>query len=121
MAGCRCDMVVVRPGQLWMWAFSLQDGFWPFEVITNEARDSFIFAGEHLMLHRGDRFIIVATDDPGPAQPPGLNAPRFDEYGNILSWGDTSPPKRWHVAMAKDKLFWVDQEKFEHAELMGDA
>lgn len=111
--------VNVRPGQLWVWSFIINEGYWPFDIVTQQARDSFVFAGDIVMMHRGDSFIIVATDDPGPAQVPGQGQPRLDEFSYVVSWG--TPNKRWHVAMKDNRLFWISHDLFNHAELMGDA
>jgi hypothetical protein len=102
---------------MWTWCFQVGDGTWFFEPVTAERRATFIPAGDACIVavKRGDSFVIVATDDEGPAQPP--NVPIIDEWGYMQS--PAQPPKRWHVALLHDKLVWIDHDSFDHAELVG--
>ncbi len=109
---------MITPGQLWSWVFNVGDGTWHFEVITREARESFVFVISHLVLHRGQQFIVIATDDPGQTPMPGSDMPRYDEFGSA---NIDFQFKRWHVAMHKEKLFWIEHTWFEHAELLNDV
>lgn len=112
--------MIIMPGQLWAWAFKVGDGSWPFEVITQEARESFVFVINRLILQSGQQFIVIAMDDSGPAQVPGSDLPRYDEFGGVISWGNLEL-KRWHVAMHKETLFWIEHKYFEQAELISDV
>lgn len=110
----------IKPGQLWMWCFTVgEDGTWFFEVVTEERRNSFMTAGNVLTINRGETFVVVSTDDPGPGTVPGEDLPMLDEMGYMVS--PAQPPKRWHVVMLRGTLVWVDQDSFNHAELMGDT
>lgn len=108
--------VDVRPGQLWVWCFSVGDGTYFFEPVTEERRITFVPVGDVgiVTVRRGDSFIVVSTEDDGPAQPP--NVPIIDEWGVMTS--PAQPPKRWHVAMLHDTLVWIDHDCFNHAELI---
>lgn len=110
---------VVKPGQLWQWCFTVGEGTWFLEAVTEHRRNYFVSAVDegYKLIHRGDHFIVVSTDDPGPAQIPGADVPMLDELGYMVS--PAQPPKRWHVAMLNECLVWIDQDSFNHAELIG--
>ena len=105
--------VELRPGQLWRWAFSHNDGTWPFQRVTTEGRHVW-FAGGHIMMKRGDVFTMVTVNDPGPYQ---MNLPKINDIGQVVS----DPPKRWHVVLVAKDLVWIDHEWLEQAELLVDA
>ena len=107
----------VKPGQLWQWCFTVGDGTWFFEPVTDQRRESFVPVQDVgiVTVKRGDHFMVVATEDAGPAQPP--NVPIIDEWGVMQS--PAQPPKRWHVAMLHDTLVWIDHDCFNNAELIG--
>ena len=109
--------IVVKPGQMWLWAFSVGSGTYFFEAVTAERRETFMPTGDsnYMIVKRGESFVIISTYDPGPAMPP--NVPIIDEWGHIES--PAQPPKDWHVAMLNGKLVWIDQEMYQHAELVG--
>lgn len=100
-----------------MWAFTVNDGTWFFEPVTEQRRETFVPVQDVgiQVIKRGDRFMVVAVDDPGPAQPP--NVPIIDEWGVMQS--PARPPQRWHVALLNDCLVWIDHDNFQHAELIG--
>lgn len=110
----------IKPGQLWQWCFTVGDeGTWFFEPVTEERRVSFVSVSDAGIktIKRGDKFLVIAVDDPGPAQVPGSDIPMLDEMGYMVS--PAQPPKRWHVAMLNDCLVWIDHDSFNHAELIG--
>lgn len=106
----------VHPGQLWMWCFTVGDGTWFFEPVTEQRRQTFVPVANAgiVTIKRGERFIIVSTEDPGPAEPP--NVPIIDEWGVMQS--PAQPPRRYHVALLHDTLIWIDHDMFQHAELL---
>lgn len=109
--------IIVKPGQMWMWAFSVGDGTYFFECVKSTRRESFITDADYVIVKRKQNFTIISTYDAGPAMPP--NVPIIDEWGHIQS--PAQPPKDWHVAMMNGKLVWIDQEMFQHAELIAEG
>jgi hypothetical protein len=106
-------MVDLRPGQLWEWCFTAgADGWWMFTCVTAEGRNSFV-ASSIVTLVRGEVFTVVSLDDPGPMQLPELSIGIPEAYYD--------PPKRWHVALKGDKLFWIDHAYFDQAKLLRDV
>lgn len=92
----------IRPGQLWIWRLAVGDGTYFFEQVTEERRINYALAGI-IPIKRGDNFIIVSTDDDGPAQPPNVPA-----------------VKRWHVALLHGTLVWIDHDSFYSAKLIAE-
>jgi len=110
----------IKPGQLWRWEFQVNDGWWMFSTVTSSARENFLdYTQEQVMIKRGDTFVVIVPDDPGPAMVPGSNIPMLDEGGLMTS--PAQPPKRWHVVMLHGKLVWMDHEDFNQAQLVTDA
>lgn len=71
------DLVVIEPGQFWRWCRTT----WLFDAVTDRRRNYVAsIAGklsctldeletqDYKLVHRGDYFVVIFTDDPGPAQ-----------------------------------------------------
>ncbi len=115
VTAARCDVprTPVIPGQLWRWDFSVGDGSWFGQRVTDEARFEPSFDGTAVIL-RDDTFVIVVVDDPGPYEQP-------DYLSSVYDPASTSPgmvAKRWHVALLNHALVWIEDGWLQHCELL---
>jgi hypothetical protein len=102
-----------KPGQLWMWKFTIGDvniagnqGWWPFRIVERG------FSFNIISLVFGDAFLVVSINGAGPQD---TQVPTAD-YGN-----PPYVPKVWHVGLRKGKLFWINGDELTIAELVCDA
>lgn len=98
------------PGQMYAWEFTVGDGSWPIEYVTEERRHSYA-VGRYGMLKRGDAFTVVSTDDAGPYDLDNMGWLRgsqlIDDF-DVPAVDISFPPKRWHVALHGGTLFWLE-------------
>lgn len=97
----------VAPGQLWLWDFSVAEGWWPLDIVTEARRIG--YDAQNTIIRRGDVFTVVTTNDPGP-----FEMMTVDEHGN---WAT----QRWHVVIVHDKLVWMRHDDFRVAKLLKDV
>lgn len=105
----------VVPGQLWRWAFTVGDGSWFSQRVTDEARFEPSTDGLAVIL-LDDTFVVVVVDDPGPYRMPDYST----LYDPVVAVSTVSP-KRWHVVLLDHALVWVEDGWFEQCELLCDA
>lgn len=97
----------VKPGQMWRWDFQLFDGVWFLGVVSSEAKlNGNIKMAE---IRRGETFVVVATDDEGPA------ILVFDENGLM------APRPMHHVVMLRGTLVWIKPDEFDSCSLVKEA
>jgi hypothetical protein len=82
---------IVVPGQLWSWVGSHHDDTWFLEPVTTEKRPS----TKIIILSRGDRFIVVATD--------------------IGTTGNIANQIRWHMILLHGTLVWINHYCLKYA------
>jgi hypothetical protein len=101
-----------------MYVFDFKVGMsgWPIEYVTEERRHNLVgnAAG---FLRDGQIFTIVIVDDPGPFDFPFV---KVQDVDGIIRHSDGSDykqvkPKRWHVALLGDRLFWLNHELLVHS------
>lgn len=98
----RCDTAPssssesLKPGQLYVWRFSVGNGFWMFPRVTEEGRHSFVFA--HVTVKPGSQLLMLHPDDAGPWE-----VPEYDNTNGIPYY----PKNRWHVMVVEGVMVWV--------------
>lgn len=103
--------VCLKPGQLWVWDFTVgEDGFWPTNRVTSDARALIASSLHVVILHRGDLFTIVTLDQTGPIE----RYVTFDENGAQVA-------KRYHVVLLRDTLVWFEHSWIEVCKLVADC
>jgi len=99
----------IVPGQLWRWAFEVNDGFWLWQRVTEAGR---VGPNEsHEVVEVDDLFMVMAVDDTGPYE-----LPNFDP-----ATGEFKPVYRWHVVLLRDTLYWFRHDWFGCSELVQDV
>lgn len=110
-----CSAPNLRPGQLWVWNFSVNDGTWFFARVTTDSLErNAWFSDGHIILKRGDLFMFVSLNDPGLEE---TELPVFGNTSQIIY----EPVRLWHVCLSKNNLFWIDRDWFEQAKLVADT
>ncbi len=102
----------VVPGQLWRWAFDVNDGWWLFQRVTTAGRTQMDSSVD--VVYKDDLFTVVVNDDPGPFQLPEFN---IDANGGLI----VPTSHRWHVVLLRDSLYWCRNDWLESSELMYDV
>lgn len=101
----------IVPGQLWCWAFDVGDGSWWCQRVTERARETFDTNGT--FISRGDIITIINVDDTGP------HTSAYAALDNAAGAGLAH--KRWHVALVRHTLVWMEDHWFDTCELLGEA
>lgn len=115
------NTIIVRPGQLWRWTFSVGDGSWLFENVSEERRRDapHSWSGNNsTIVHTSDLFTVISVDDPGPCVHPQLDTVINVDSCNYVLEKLIKPPARWHVAMLFGTLVWIEHHWFNEAELI---
>ena len=100
------------PGQMYAWDLGVGTGDWIVEVVTERRRTVPYSIGRHLHIKRDQPFTIVSTDDDGPLQTPTFKLNTLEVV--------KPRPRRWHVALLGDTLFWLDHDALRFATLVSD-
>ena len=109
----------LKPGQLYVWAFTVGDGTWWLDLVTEEARTTMVLR-ESVFVKRGDQIMLVTVDDPGPFEH------TMYETANLMSSEFSDPidkpeKKRYHVALCRNQLIWISEDRFSFMELISDV
>ena len=97
------NIVEITPGQLWSWSFAVGDGTWLIEKVNDSRRNNSYYSGAHVIIRRGDTFVIIATNVGAP-----LNSITQIAYMQ----------KPYCIALLHGNLVWMDSNIFELSTLI---
>lgn len=95
------DAIKIEVGQMWKWNFNVGEGWWLLQAVSDAARREWK-PNDNEVIRKNDVFIVVCTDDSGPAPAMKENWDQATE-----TWTLISKPARHHVVLFHDRLVWI--------------